>query len=169
VVSAGRPAPAVWADARLPGPHLIHLCIMIARCSLQAGQQQQYGLMQDCQAHMAVVEAQAGAVFHSCFQLLSRVSEVDSMVRVLHLVTVMLEALGPKAQPHFAAITAALPQVSFVVGVCVAAAAAAAAAAAVLLLCCHFCDSSTGLSVSRAQPKVKWSIYSATCWSNCST
>ena len=80
--------------------------------SLQAGQQQQYGLMQDCQAHMAVVEAQAGAVFHSCFQLLSHVSEVDSMVRVLHLVTVMLEALGPKAQPHFAAITAALPQVS---------------------------------------------------------
>ncbi|DBA91518.1 TPA: hypothetical protein ACH3X1_003140 [Trebouxia sp. C0004] len=78
---------------------------------LQAGQQQQYGLMQDCQAHMAVVEAQAGAVFHSCFQLLSRVSEVDSMVRVLHLVTVMLEALGPKAQPHFAAITAALPQI----------------------------------------------------------
>lgn len=78
---------------------------------LQAGQQQQYGLMQDCQAHMAVVEAQAGAVFHSCFQLLSHVSEVDSMVRVLHLVTVMLEALGPKAQPHFAAITAALPQI----------------------------------------------------------
>ncbi|KAL0029584.1 hypothetical protein WJX79_006026 [Trebouxia sp. C0005] len=78
---------------------------------LQASQQQQYGLMQDCQAHMAVVKAQAGAVFHSCFQLLSRVSEVDSMVRVLHLVTVMLEALGPKAQPHFAAITAALPQI----------------------------------------------------------
>ena len=78
---------------------------------LQAHQQQQYGLMQDCQAHMAVVEAQAGAVFGSCFHLLSRVSEVDSMVRVLHLVTVMLEALGPKAQPHFAAITAALPQV----------------------------------------------------------
>lgn len=68
-------------------------------------------LLQDCQAHMATVEAQAGAVFGSCFQLLSRVSEVDSMVRVLHLVTVMLEALGPKAQPHFAAITAALPQV----------------------------------------------------------
>lgn len=61
---------------------------------------------------MEVVEAQAGAVFTNCFQLLSRVSEVDSMVRVLHLVTVMLEALGPKAQPHFAAITAALPKVS---------------------------------------------------------
>ena len=68
--------------------------------------------MQDCQAHMAVVTAQAGAVFGACFHLLSRVSEVDSMVRVLHLVTVMLEALGPTAQPHFAAITAALPQVS---------------------------------------------------------
>ncbi len=80
---------------------------------VQAHQQQQYGLMQDCQAHMAVVEAQAGAVFGACFQLLARVSEVDSMVRVLHLVTVMLEALGPKAQPHFAAITAALPQVCF--------------------------------------------------------
>lgn len=78
---------------------------------LQAHQQQQYGLLQDCQAHMGVVEAQAGAVFRSCFQLLAQVSEVDSMVRVLHLVTVMLEALGPKAQPHFAAITAALPQV----------------------------------------------------------
>lgn len=78
---------------------------------VQAHQQQQYGLLQDCQAHMGVVEAQAGGVFGSCFQLLSRVSEVDSMVRVLHLVTVMLEALGPKAQPHFAAITAALPQV----------------------------------------------------------
>ena len=61
---------------------------------------------------MAVVEAHAGHVFSACFQMLSRVSEVDSMVRVLHLVTVMLEALGPKAQPHFAAITAALPQVS---------------------------------------------------------
>ncbi|KAL3137525.1 hypothetical protein ABBQ38_004810 [Trebouxia sp. C0009 RCD-2024] len=78
---------------------------------LQAHQQQQYGLLQDCQAHMGVVEAQAGAVFGSCFQLLAQVSEVDSMVRVLHLVTVMLEALGPKAQPHFAAITAALPQI----------------------------------------------------------
>lgn len=89
---------------------------------------------------MAVVKAQAGAVFHSCFQLLSRVSEVDSMVRVLHLVTVMLEALGPKAQPHFAAITAALPQVS----------------AQALTI------SSTGLSVERAQPKVNISIYSAT-------
>ncbi len=113
--------------------------------------------MQDCQAHMAVVEAQAGAVFHSCFQLLSRVSEVDSMVRVLHLVTVMLEALGPKAQPHFAAITAALPQVS-----------SNTFAVALLLLllllffCCHSRDSGTGLSVSRAQPKVKLSISSAT-------
>ena len=67
--------------------------------------------MQDCQAHMGVVEGKAGDAFSSCFHLLSRVSEVDSMVRVLHLVTVMLEALGPKAQPHFAAITAALPQV----------------------------------------------------------
>lgn len=78
---------------------------------MQAHQQQQYGLMQDCQAHMATVEDQAGSALNSCFQLLSRVSEVDSMVRVLHLVTVMLEALGPKAQPHFAAITAALPKV----------------------------------------------------------
>ena len=117
---------------------------MIAGCCLQAGQQQQYGLMQDCQAHMAVVEAQAGAVFHSCFQLLSRVSEVDSMVRVLHLVTVMLEALGPKAQPHFAAITAALPQVSSNTFAVAAAAAAGGGGGGVgvgvgvvLLLCCH--------------------------------
>ena len=78
---------------------------------MQAAQQQQHGLMQDCNAHMATVEAQAGTALNACFQLLSRVSEVDSMVRVLHLVTVMLEALGAKAQPHFATITAALPQV----------------------------------------------------------
>ena len=89
---------------------------------------------------MAVVEAQAGAVFHSCFQLLSRVSEVDSMVRVLHLVTVMLEALGPKAQPHFAAITAALPQVS-----------------SDTLMTAVQAESVLG-----AQPKVKTSICSAT-------
>lgn len=78
---------------------------------MQAAQQQQYGLMQDCQAHMGTVEAQAGAALTACFSLLGRVSEVDSMVRVLHLVTVMLEALGPKAQPHFHTITAALPKV----------------------------------------------------------
>ena len=64
---------------------------------------------------MATVEAQAGTALNACFQLLSRVSEVDSMVRVLHLVTVMLEALGAKAQPHFATITAALPQVGHIV------------------------------------------------------
>ncbi len=107
--------------------------------------------MQDCQAHMAVVETQAGAVFHSCFQLLSRVSEVDSMVRVLHLVTVMLEALGPKAQPHFAAITAALPQVSCNTLMTVIQACESRTA----------CDSSTGLSALRAEPKVKISIYTA--------
>ena len=78
---------------------------------MQAAQQQQYGLMQDCQAHMGTVEAKAGAALAACFSLMGRVTEVDSMVRVLHLVTVMLEALGPKAQPHFHTITAALPTV----------------------------------------------------------
>ena len=72
----------------------------------QAHQQQQYGLMQECQTHMAVVEDQASWVLAFCFRLLSVVSEVDTMVRI------MLQALGPKAQPHFAAITAELPQAS---------------------------------------------------------
>ena len=111
------PPAAVWHNTQLQNPSLGSLCrpavhhLRLCPCHVQAHQQQQYGLLQDCQAHMGIVEAQAGGVFGSCFQLLSRVSEVDSMVRVLHLVTVMLEALGPKAQPHFAAITAALPQV----------------------------------------------------------
>ena len=106
-----------------------------ADCTVQAHQQQQYGLMEDCQAHMGTVEAQAGAVFGSCFQLLSRVSEVDSMVRVLHLVTVMLEALGPKAQPHFAAITSALPKV-------LAAVRAATSAMKIVLRSCQLCPHS---------------------------
>ena len=60
---------------------------------------------------MMVIEGQVGAVLAQCFALLKAMSEVESMVRVLQLVTVVVEVAGNSAQPYLGAFAAALPEV----------------------------------------------------------
>ena len=60
---------------------------------------------------MTVIEGQVGAVLAQCFALLKAMSEVESMVRVLQLVTVVVEVAGNSAQPYLGAFAAALPEV----------------------------------------------------------
>jgi len=47
----------------------------------------------------------------SCFALLGRLSEAESRVRLLQLVSVVAEAAGEALRPHLGALAAALPQV----------------------------------------------------------
>ncbi|GLI59709.1 hypothetical protein VaNZ11_001566 [Volvox africanus] len=72
------------------------------------------------------------AALLNCFGLLSRLREVESMVRVLQLVSVLVEALGERIRPHLGIIAAGLPQVWSRAEVLSAAAAAAAASSSLL-------------------------------------
>ena len=65
---------------------------------------------------MTVIEGQVGAVLAQCFALLKAMSEVESMVRVLQLVTVVVEVAGNSAQPYLGAFAAALPEVRKTMG-----------------------------------------------------
>ncbi|KAG2494047.1 hypothetical protein HYH03_007693 [Edaphochlamys debaryana] len=51
------------------------------------------------------------AALLNCFGLLARLRQVESMVRVLQLVSVLVEALGERISPHLGIIAAGLPQV----------------------------------------------------------
>ncbi|PSC67511.1 importin-11 isoform X1 [Micractinium conductrix] len=62
-------------------------------------------------AHMAAVEAQTDAIVASCFGLLPRLAEIESMVRVLQCVSSTVELLGDRLRPHLPTICSALPQV----------------------------------------------------------
>ena len=65
---------------------------------------------------LTVIEGQVGAVLAQCFALLKAMSEVESMVRVLQLVTVVVEVAGNSAQPYLGAFAAALPEVRKIQG-----------------------------------------------------
>eukprot|EP00198_Chlamydomonas_reinhardtii_P012580 XP_001701917.1 predicted protein [Chlamydomonas reinhardtii] len=72
------------------------------------------------------------AALLNCFGLLSRLREVESMVRVLQLVSVLVEALGERIRPHLGIIAAGLPQVWSRAEMLSAAAASAAEATSLL-------------------------------------
>jgi hypothetical protein len=63
------------------------------------------------EAHVAAVEGSLDALMTSCFALLPRLGEVESMVRVLQCVSAAVELMGSRVRPHLASITDALPQV----------------------------------------------------------
>jgi len=63
------------------------------------------------QAHMTAVETHLDAIMVSCFALLPRLVEAESMVRVLQCVSATVELMGDRVAPHLGSITGALPQV----------------------------------------------------------
>lgn len=57
------------------------------------------------------LQALLSELLSSCFGLLGRLSEAESRVRLLQLVSVVAEAAGEALRPHLGALAAALPQV----------------------------------------------------------
>ncbi|KAG1678184.1 hypothetical protein FOA52_016121 [Chlamydomonas sp. UWO 241] len=51
------------------------------------------------------------AALGGCFKLLERLSEVESMVRVLQLVSVLVEVMGTRILPHLGVVAGALPHI----------------------------------------------------------
>lgn len=68
-------------------------------------------LLQATAARVAALEQAAGPILVALFALLDRLTEMECMVRVLQLVSVLVELLGDHALPHLGIITSALPQV----------------------------------------------------------
>lgn len=66
-------------------------------------------------AHLNAVERSLDAIMTSCFSLLPRLGEAESMVRVLQCVSATVELLGDRVRPHLESITGALPRVWSVV------------------------------------------------------
>jgi len=62
-------------------------------------------------AHVSVVEESMDAIMKHCFNLLPRLYEAESMVRMLQCISATVELLGDRVQPHLHSITGALPQV----------------------------------------------------------
>jgi hypothetical protein len=62
-------------------------------------------------AHVSVVEESMDAIMKHCFDLLPRLYEAESMVRMLQCISATVELLGDRVQPHLHSITSALPQV----------------------------------------------------------
>lgn len=56
---------------------------------------------QECKAHMEAVEANVDALVMHCFKILPNLSEIESMVRVLHCITSVIELMGEKIRGHF--------------------------------------------------------------------
>lgn len=67
--------------------------------------------VQGTAARMASLAAACGAMLMALFALLERLSEMECMVRVLQLVSVLVEVLGDQIVPHLGIITRSLPQV----------------------------------------------------------
>jgi hypothetical protein len=61
--------------------------------------------------HFAAIDAMADSLMASCFALLPRLEEAESMVRVLHCVSAVVELMGERVRSHLGSITGALPQV----------------------------------------------------------
>ncbi len=69
------------------------------------------GAVQGTVARVAALEQAVGPILVALFALLERLTEMECMVRVLQLVSVLVELLGEHALPHLGIITNALPQV----------------------------------------------------------
>jgi len=63
------------------------------------------------EARVAALSGSMSSALNGCFTLLKRLSEVESMVRVLQLVSVLVEVLGSRIHPHLGIIAAALPEI----------------------------------------------------------
>lgn len=81
---------------------------------------------------MEGLSATMAECFTNCFGLLARLSEVEGMVRVLQLVSVLVEVMGPRIQPQLGLLAAALPDVWSTASNAAAAAAASASSAGML-------------------------------------
>lgn len=62
-------------------------------------------------AHKAAIEYNLDSIVSSCFELLPRLTEIESMVRALSCVSVTVDIMGTTMQSHLGIITTALPQV----------------------------------------------------------
>jgi hypothetical protein len=60
-------------------------------------------------ARVSALSSCANACLSSAFALLSHVEQVESKVRVLQLVSILVEAMGEQLQPHLGLISSALP------------------------------------------------------------
>ncbi len=63
------------------------------------------------EAHAAAVEGSLDALLGGLFALLPRLTEVESMVRVLQCVSAAVELMGARVRPHLGAVADALPRV----------------------------------------------------------
>ena len=61
--------------------------------------------------HLAAVEKEADNLLLACFQLMPRLAEAESMIRILQCITVMIELLGAEVKSHLSAIVGYLPRV----------------------------------------------------------
>ena len=82
----------------------------------EKGEEQMDGAMKEVKMKIeARTEALAGTMneaLQGCFALLdNRLHEVESMVRALQLVSVLVEVMGPRILPHLGAIASALPRI----------------------------------------------------------
>lgn len=68
-------------------------------------------LQAEFDAHTGAIARNMDNVMNNCFALLPRLEEVESMVSTLVCVSVTIEVMGEKVQPHLGSITGALPRV----------------------------------------------------------
>lgn len=61
--------------------------------------------------HLNTIDSHGDEVLLYCFEVISRLGEAESMIRVLHCVTVIIELLGEKVKSHVGAIIESLPKV----------------------------------------------------------
>eukprot|EP00798_Chlamydomonas_sp_ICE-L_P011430 gene11430-17116_t len=85
-----------------------------AEAEVAAAQEENAGAVAETTARVegrlsALSDSMVDALNH-CFNLLVRLSEVESMVRALQLVSVLVEAMGDQIRPHLGLIAGALPQ-----------------------------------------------------------
>ncbi|KAL6783825.1 hypothetical protein ACKKBG_A03665 [Auxenochlorella protothecoides x Auxenochlorella symbiontica] len=77
----------------------------------EAGQEATEQVSADFTAHTAAITRRVDGLIGACFSMLPGLEESESMVRVLHAVSTVVELLGSRLAPHLAAITDALPGV----------------------------------------------------------
>jgi hypothetical protein len=68
-------------------------------------------LQAEFNAHTGAIARNVDNIMNNCFALLPRLEEVESMVSTLVCVSVTIEVMGEKVQPHLGSITGALPRV----------------------------------------------------------
>jgi len=68
-------------------------------------------LQAEFNAHTGSIARNVDNIMNNCFALLPRLEEVESMVSTLVCVSVTIEVMGERVQPHLGSITGALPRV----------------------------------------------------------